>query len=90
MREAVLRYQDGLLVIVGKKDRDSQIKIPEVLLTSAGQELFGSIDCPPSRVYLKAFARFLQEKQCRLYVVENTDGICEGKFRISLSSLVEP
>ncbi len=75
----------------GGKDSDSQIEIPVVRLTSAGQALFGIIDCPTSMVYLKALAGFLQEKrQCKLYVVENTDGIYAGKPRLSRSSLIAP
>ena len=57
----LILYQECIFKITAS-NRQNNIQVPQVLLTSSGKELHRIVECAPDGKYLHSFAKFLQEK----------------------------
>ena len=64
--EIPLMCQNFILVITRNSDPIEVLKIPDVLLTSAGRELSSFVQSSMHMEYLRAFSAFLKTKNCNL------------------------
>ena len=58
------------LLIKEKTQGNSELKIPVLMLTAAGRELYRFVRCKPHEDYLQAFSTFLQSYDCELFYLE--------------------
>ena len=58
------------LLIKEKPQGNSELKIPVLMLTAAGRELYRFVRCKPHEDYLQAFSTFLQSYDCELFYLE--------------------
>lgn len=84
--------QDGCLWIRGDEKTPEVLGIPAVVLTAAGRELFQLVECTPCWEYLKALARFLESKNCRLHYLSGGVQLPDGrtKYKEEDAILISP
>ena len=82
----VLFNQSGTLMISRDEDSIEALDIPIASITASGQELYGIVDCTLDQEYLRAFANFLNDKNCRLYLLN--DAVMVPGNRVWFSSQI--
>ena len=89
--EIVLNNPSTSLVISNSEDSPSRLVVPVIAITSSGQELASIIECTADEDYLRSFAKFLREKNCRLYRLEGVVPLPDGvRFMYSKRIPIEP
>ena len=86
----VLPYHSEALMITGSPEAENVLRIPEVLLTSVGRELFQIVEVRPQRRYLQALSKFLKSKKCGLYYLEGVVPLPDGRLRYANRMPIEP
>lgn len=86
----VFPYQGILLKIINEKKAEKETNIPNVLLTTAGRELFRIAECTLQMDYLQSFAGFLRSKNCRLSYAKITEELPGRRFRHADFTPIEP
>ena len=77
-----MSYHAGSLMITrNRKDAKEVLEIPEILLTTAGRELFQLTQCTWNMEYLQAFSNFLKSKGCQLFYLEGVVALPDGRLR---------
>ena len=65
-RNYILIFYQECIFKITASNRQNNIQVHQVLLTSSGKELHRIVECAPDGKYLHSFAKFLQEKKCEL------------------------
>ena len=79
-REIFLLDQRSGLTISRSQGAPETLKIPDVLLTTAGKELFQFVDCKWHTEYLQALSTFLGSKNCQLHLLGGFERLPDGRF----------
>lgn len=79
--EIILPYQDVRLKIINETKAEKYTDIPNVVLTTAGRELYRIAKCTLQMDYLRSFAEFLRSKNCQLYYATVIEELPGGQFR---------
>lgn len=85
-----LPYQNGDLLITKGPNASQKLRIPAVVLTTTGKELFRIAQGAVQMAYLQDFATFLQSRDCQLYLVDGIVDLHEGGFNYTSCELIEP
>ena len=88
--EIPLMCQDFILVITRNADPIEVLKIPDVLLTSAGRELSSFVQSSMHMEYLRAFSAFLKTKNCTLDYLEGVTRFVDGSLNYAKRISIEP
>ncbi len=89
-KQFLFRYQDKLLRISAQND-SLNVKIPEILLTAPGTELYRILECAIRMDYLQSFSSFLRGVNCELSYAQIVETLPDGRFTHTNSFVpVEP
>ena len=83
-------YHVGVLLIDGEQSVGEELKIPEVILTTAGKELSQFVPSSLQMEYLQRFSTFLESKNCKLSYLEGVVPLANGMLHYEKSTLIEP
>ena len=87
---AIVLYQDSVLK-VSPKLRSHTLKIPVIILTNVGKELYHIFDHRRFMDYLQSFSTFVNEKNCELSHAPIVERLPDGGFRYITSFIpIEP
>ena len=78
--EILLTYHNGALMVTKNADSKKELKIPDILLTTAGKELSRFVQSTLNMEYLQAFSKFLASKNCRLEHLERVVTLPDGRL----------
>ncbi len=78
------------LLIMGKTQDNGELRIPVLMLTSAGSELYRFVQCKPPEDYLQAFSAFLKSNDCELFCLEEIKQLPDGKIQYGKSTRISP
>ena len=62
----VLEYQSDGILITNKSGSTISLRFPALRLTSAGENLYGFVQCSPQMEYLQSIGEFLNREKCEL------------------------
>ena len=79
-----------VLKITRDKKDSNVLNIPDVLLTTAGRELYRIAECTLQMDYLRPFANFLRSKNCQLSYAKVIEELPDGRFRHTGFTPIEP
>lgn len=85
-----LSYQNGDLLITRGPNASQQLRIPAVLLTTTGKELFRITQGVVQMVYLQDFSSFLHREGCQLLLLQGVETLPDGRLKYSSRTPVEP
>ena len=88
--EILLKYHSGALMMTKNPDAKKELKIPDILLTTAGKELSRLVQCGLHMEYLQAFSKFLQSEKCQLHYLEGIVTLPDGRLLYTHSIPIEP
>lgn len=86
----VYAYHRGALQITKGHDTRGNLKIPVVLLTTAGKELHRVAHTTVQMAYIQDLSRFLHERECQLWLFEGTETLPDGRLKYSNRTLIKP
>ena len=86
----VFRFHLGAIMIDKGPNDSKEIKIPEVILTTAGRELCQLIPTTFQLEYLRGFSTFLKTKKCSLSYLEGGEFLPDGSFSYFKQTPIEP
>ncbi len=89
-KEIGLAYQSRALMMKGTPSAKEVLELPVVLLTTAGQELFRTVQYTLHIGYLQSFAKFLKSKNCELSFLEGVVPLPDGSIWYTSRTLIEP
>ena len=89
-KELVLTYQSGVLMITKNPNHKAVLKIPAVLLTTAGKELFRITQCTLRMKYLQSFSGFLKSENCQLSFLVGVKPLPDGRISYANRIPIEP
>ena len=89
---SVVTYQCNALEIARGLNAEEVLKIPDVMLTTAGKELFSVVRGTDivQMEYLQDFSRFLQSRNCQLFYLKDTETLPDGQFKYRERIKIEP
>ena len=89
---SVVTYQGNALEIARDLNAEEVLKIPDVVLTTAGKELFSVIRGTDivQMEYLQDFSRFLQSRNCQLFYLKGTETLPDGQLKYRERIKIEP
>lgn len=89
---SVLMYQGNFLEITKNINAEKVLKIPDAVLTTAGEELFSVVRGTDivQMEYLQDFSRFLQSKNCQLFYLEDFEDSPDGQPGYRKRIKIEP
>ena len=90
INELLLIYHNGALMMTRNPDAKNGLKIPDILLTTAGKELSRFVQCKLHMEYLQAFSKFLQSENCQLHYLEGIAPLPDGRIRYTNRILIDP
>ena len=82
--------QNATLMISRDQNSIESVDVPAVLITASGKELYGIVDCILNQEYLRAFANFLKNENCRLYLLDGVVELPGDRIRFSSQIPIEP
>ena len=86
----VLSYQSGALAITRSQKANGTLEIPEILLTTAGRELFRIAQCTFQMGYLQALSKFLQSNNCQLFYMGGIKELPNDRLTYTSRIPIEP
>ena len=88
--EILLTYHNGALMVTKNADSKKELKIPDILLTTAGKELSRFVQSTLDMEYLQAFSRFLKSENCQLFYLEGVVTLPDGRLVYTNRIPIEP
>ena len=88
--EILLTYHNGVLMVTKNADAKVELKIPDILLTTAGKELLRFVQCTFHMEYLQALSKFLKSENCELSYLEGVVPLADGRFGYARRIPIEP
>ena len=88
--EILLAYHNGALIVTKTADSKKELKIPDILLTTAGKELSRFVQSTLHMEYLQAFSRFLKSENCQLFNLEGVVTLPDGRLAYINRIPIEP
>lgn len=88
--ELALPYLRGDLLISRGERASENLRIPSILLTTAGQELFRIAQGTAQMDYLEDFSTFLHLRGCQLSLIEGVETLPDGRLRYASRTPIEP
>ena len=85
-----LSYQNGDLLITRGPNASQKLRIPAVLLTTTGKELFRIAQGAVQMAYLQDFSSFLHQEGCHLSFLQNVETLSDGKRNYTSCTKIEP
>ena len=85
-----LSYQNGDLLITRGPNASQKLRIPAVLLTTTGKELFRIAQGAVQMAYLQDFSSFLHQEGCHLSFLRNVETLSDGKRNYTSCTKIEP
>ena len=89
-QELLLTYHSSVLMVTGKPEAGESLQVPDILLTTAGKELFQLTQCALNMEYLQAFSKFLQSKDSQLFYLEGVASLPGGGLQYTNRIPIEP
>ena len=89
-REALLSYQNELLMMTSSPDSGKELAVPEILLTTAGRELFRHAQFAFHMEYLQTLSKHLESKGTQLFLLEGVEVLSNGRVRYANSARIQP
>ena len=86
----VFSYQNGALLVTRSQKTNGTLEIPEILLTTAGRELFRVSECTFQMGYLQALSKFLQSNNCQLFYIEGIKELSDDRIAYTSRTPIEP
>ena len=86
----VYTYQTDALMITRDENAGEELRIPAVLLTTAGKELFHVAQCTVQMEYLQDFSMFLQSERCHLSYLKRVNTLPDGRGAYGNPTIIEP
>ena len=88
--EILLTYHNGALMVTKNADFKNDLKIPDILLTTAGKELTRFVQTTLNMEYLQTFSRFLKSENCQLFYLEGVVTFPDGRLAYTKRIPIEP
>ena len=89
-KEHVFTHQIGALMVKRNPSAKEVLKIPEIVLTTAGKELSRFVQCTFHMEYLQALSKFLKSENCELSYLEGVVPLADGRFGYARRIPIEP
>ena len=88
--DILLPYGGGVLMITWNQHSGIRLAIPDILLTTAGKEIYGIAERAFHMEYMQRFAKFLETKKCQLFYLEGTVALPDGRLFWTKRVSIEP
>jgi hypothetical protein len=88
--EILLTYHSGALMVTKNADAKGELKIPDILLTTAGKELSRFVESTLNMEYLQAFSGFLKSENCQLFYLGGVVALPDGRVAYINRTPIEP
>ena len=88
--DILLTYCNNALMVTKNADSKKELKIPDILLTTAGKELSRFVQSTLNMEYLQAFSGFLKSENCRLFYLEGVVTLPDGRLAYTNRIPIEP
>ncbi len=86
----LLTYQYGVLEMTRDAVAKDVLRLPDILLTTAGKELSQLVRGTLQMEYLMSLSKFLKSEKCQLYYQEGVSQLPVGMVQYASRTLIEP
>ena len=89
-KERVFEYGKNAIIITGGPKSHDILKIPLIMLSGAGRELFEITSPTPRMDYLRSLAAFLEASDCQLDYLEDATTLADGQISFTNRISIRP
>ena len=88
--EILFTCHNTALIVTKNAAAKKELKIPDILLTTAGKELSAVVQTTLNIEYLQSFSRFLKSENCQLFYFEGAVTLPDGRLTYINRIPIEP